>query len=63
MRRSVVIAIGLAFGAAMAGVVNAALVVLLPDALRGEPIVWGTTAVVIALTITVCWVLLAYRRP
>jgi hypothetical protein len=63
MRRSAVIAIGFCLGLIIAGAVNAALVTLLPDGFRSASVVWGATAFVTAVSMTACWVFLAYRRP
>jgi hypothetical protein len=63
MPRYSMVAIGFCLGVVIAGIVNAALVTLLPDGVRGVAIVWATTAVVTAVTMGACWAIPMYRRP
>jgi hypothetical protein len=63
MPRYSMVAIGFCLGVVIAGVVNAALVTLLPDGARGVAIVWATTALVTAVTMGACWVIPMHRRP
>jgi hypothetical protein len=63
MPRYTVVAIGFCLGVVIAGVVNAALVTLLPEGSRSVAVVWAATAVVTAVTMGACWVVLMDRRP
>ena len=62
MKRALAVLAGIAVGVFLAGTVAPLVILVLPPELRSVRVVWATTAVVVALTAAVTWVIWAPRR-
>ena len=57
MKQALAIAAGVIAGLLLAGAVSPALIVVLPSRLRGAGVVWSSTAIVVAFTASLFWML------